>query len=265
MKNTNESKKEKKPPMTKKERWLKALLITVAVILALWTVFAICLLTLKLMTYGPDWEDMSDEDYIGEYTTHIDENGTYYVVPAVPKAGFVFYGGGLVEHTAYLPLMEELASRGILCIMPKLTLNLAILDVYAAADIKGEYADKIPPELWYIGGHSLGGVAASKYYSEVVDDYYGLILLASYSNVDVTSAMCVLSIYGSEDGVLNKNKYEDNKVNVNPQLFTEHVIEGANHCGFGAYGHQRGDGEAKITPDEQRGLAADIMAEFILR
>lgn len=264
MKKEKKSLKAKKQPVSKKELWTRVLLISAAVILSLWTLFAVCLLTIKLMTYGPVWDEMSDLDYNGEYTTHLDENGTYYVVPNTMQAGFVFYAGGLVEHAAYLPFMEELASRGILCVMPKFPLNLALLDVDAAAGIKGEYADKIAPKDWYIGGHSLGGVAAAEYYSKYPNEFYGIVLIASYSTVDLTKAMCVLSIYGSEDQVLNMKKYEKNKENLPSGLLGEFIIEGGNHSGFGAYGQQRGDGEAKITPTEQRKIAADRIAKFMI-
>ena len=38
-------------------------------------------------------------------------------VPDICVAGFIFYPGGKVEHTAYIPLMRALAQKGILCVL----------------------------------------------------------------------------------------------------------------------------------------------------
>lgn len=264
-KNTKAKKAAKTKP-SKKELGKRAALISVAVILSLWTVIAIGLVTLKLMTYEPVWDELYDEDFRGEYDTVSDEDGTYCLVPKRIKAGLIFYTGGLVEHSAYLPLMETLASRGVLCVMPKLTLNLAFLEVDAADGYKEKYAKEVPDNNWYLGGHSLGGVAASKYFSEHLGEYAGLVLLASYTTEDLTLIdVPVISIYGSEDKILNMDNYEENKANLPAALLYEYVIEGANHSGYASYGHQRGDGEASITPSVQREKCADIICGHIIK
>ena len=38
---------------------------------------------------------------------------------------------------------------------------------------------------WYIGGHSLGGTMAGYYIAEHEQEFKGLILLGSYSSVDL--------------------------------------------------------------------------------
>lgn len=52
--------------------------------------------------------------------------------PESPDTGFIFYPGGKVEYTAYIPLMERLASEGILCVLVKMPGHLAVLDRDAA-------------------------------------------------------------------------------------------------------------------------------------
>ena len=59
-----------------------------------------------------------------------------------------------------------------------------------------------------------------------------------------------LSIYGSEDKVLNAEKYLEYKSNL-PADFTEEVIAGGCHAYFGMYGVQKGDGVPRITNTEQ--------------
>ena len=67
-------------------------------------------------------------------------------------------------------------------------------------------------EKWYIGGHSLRGAMAASYLSGCADSYEGLLLLGSYSTEDFSNTdLSVLSIYGSEDMVLNREKYEECK------------------------------------------------------
>jgi len=176
------------------------------------------------------------------------DGNTVAFIPDEAKAGFIFYPGGKVEHTAYAPLMRGLADRGVLCVLVEMPLNLAVLDMNAADGIPEMY-----PQIdsWYIGGHSLGGSMAASHTAKNASVYEGLVLLASYSTADLSSAgMNVISIYGSEDGVLNTEKYAENKVNL-PASFEEYIIEGGCHAGFGSYGPQDGDGAATITGDAQ--------------
>ncbi len=125
--------------------------------------------------------------------------------PEAPKAGLIFYPGGKVEYKAYAPLMAELSKEGILCILLKMPLNLAVLDINAAAGIPAEY-----PEIgyWMLAGHSLGGAMAASYAAKHSDELDALVLLAAYSTADLTSGgLEVLSVYGSEDGLLNPEHY----------------------------------------------------------
>lgn len=180
-------------------------------------------------------------------------------VPKQANAGFIFYPGGKVEYTAYAPLMRALAEQGILCVIPKMPLNLAVLDMDAAENILALY-----PEIdtWYIGGHSLGGSMAASFAAES-DAFEGLILLASYSTADLTeSDLKVLSIYGTEDGVLNMEKYEEYRPNL-PDDTTELTIEGGNHAQFGSYGPQDGDGIAAVSSEEQLQLTAEAIINCI--
>ena len=165
-----------------------------------------------------------------------------------PVAGLIFYPGGKVEHTAYTPLMEALASEGILCVLVEMPFRLAVLDMNAADGIPEAFHEV---EHWYMGGHSLGGSMAASYLASHTEDFDGLILLGSYSTADLSgSGLSVLSVYGSEDGVMNREKYAEYKPNL-PEGFTETVIAGGNHAYFGAYGEQEGDGIATVTPAEQ--------------
>ncbi len=180
--------------------------------------------------------------------------------PENPKAGFIFYPGGKVEYTAYEPLMRACAENDILCVLIKMPFNLAVLDVSAADGIQQRFQSV---ENWYIGGHSLGGSMAAAYLSDNADSFKGLILLGSYSTADFSkSDLKVLSVYGSEDRVMNKEKYNEYKDNL-PSEFAEKIIDGGNHAFFGMYGAQSGDGEATLTNTKQIEITAEIISGFI--
>ena len=164
--------------------------------------------------------------------------------PEEPLAGLIFYPGGKVEHTAYAPLLRTCAERGILCVLVQMPCNLAVLNVNGADGIHERF-----PEIshWYIGGHSLGGAMAASYASGHVNELDGVVLLAAYSTEDLTqSGLAVCSIYGSEDGVMNKEKYDASKANL-PDDAVEFVIVGGCHAGFGCYG----DGTPQISSEDQ--------------
>ena len=201
----------------------------------------------------------ADNEAIGAFlpqgTTWKEEpDGTIVFEPKGATKGFIFYPGGKVEYTAYIPLMQECAEKGILCVLVEMPCNLAVLDINAADGIQNEYPEI---EEWYIGGHSLGGSMAASYLADNTDDYEGLILLGSYSTADLSDTdISVLSVFGSEDKVMNREKYEDNKLNL-PRNFTEVVIDGGCHAYFGMYGTQDGDGTPSITNEEQIRLTVE--------
>lgn len=187
-------------------------------------------------------------------------DSTIVFEPQTAEAGLIFYPGGKVEHTAYIPLMRACASEGILCVLVEMPFRLAVFDVNAAEGIQQQYPEV---QRWYIGGHSLGGSMAAAYLEEHSEDYSGLVLLGSYSTADLSKTnLDVLSVYGSEDQVMNREKYAENKANL-PESTTESIIEGGCHAYFGMYGPQSGDGIPTLTNEEQIDLTAKKIAELV--
>ncbi len=168
-------------------------------------------------------------------------------IPAAPKAGFIFYPGGLVPTEAYAPLLHTLAEEGILCVALDMPLRLAVLDMHAADGVAEQHPDITR---WSIGGHSLGGAMAASHAAKHAADYAALVLLAAYSTEDVPDGMVVASLYGDADGVMNHEKYAEYRANL-PENTVEVVIPGGNHAQFGDYGPQKGDGQATISAQEQ--------------
>ena len=79
----------------------------------------------------------------------------------------------------------------------------------------------------------------------------------------VLLAVCIaFGVYVSEDGVLNREKYEADRANL-PQDTTETIIDGGCHAGFGSYGAQKGDGTPAISAEEQQQQTADALAAWM--
>ena len=185
-------------------------------------------------------------------------DGKLIFSPQNPEYGLIFYPGGKVEYSSYSPLMHRLAAQNVLCIVTSMPFDLAVFNQNAADGIQENYPSV---KYWYIGGHSLGGVMAASYASNHTDTFDGLILLASYSSVDISrSGLNVISVYGSNDGVLDMNKYNES-LSLLPADTKELVINGGCHAYFGSYGTQKGDGEPTITSAEQ----VQQTTEFILK
>ena len=199
--------------------------------------------------------DYSDDSF------RIERDGNVsWFVPENATIGLIFYPGGKVEHTAYAPLMCACAEKGILCALVQMPGNLAVLNANAADGLQQKH-----PEItdWYIAGHSLGGAMAANYAATHFEDYNGLILLAAYSAKDLTkTSLRVLSVYGTEDGVMNRETYEKNRANL-PADTTEIVLKGGCHAQFGSYGQQDGDGIPTISGEEQIRQTVDAISAFV--
>ena len=175
------------------------------------------------------------------------------------EAALVFYPGGKVESTAYLPLLTALAEDGVDCFLVKMPLNMAFMDLNAAAAVQADYAY----DRWYVGGHSLGGAMAAVYAAEHGEGLSGLILLAAYATKPLDQHLAVLELHGSEDGVLNRKKLEEGKQYLPASALSEE-LPGGNHAQFGDYGLQKGDGVARVSRAEQTAWAAERIEGLIL-
>ena len=104
---------------------------------------------------------------------------------------------------------------------------------------------------------------AASYAATHSEELKGLIFLGAYSTKDLSDTdLRVLSLYGSEDQVLNREKLAESH-GLMPPDFTEYVIEGGNHAGYGDYGAQKGDGTATITAEEQRDIVTGKILTFM--
>ena len=171
----------------------------------------------------------------------------------------IFYSGAKVDPIAYSPLCNSIAHMGIDVYIMKMPLYFPLLNINAADKV----ASLNKHQNLYLMGHSLGGSTAALYLSKTnYTSYKGIIFLASYPNKKLNDSYKCLSIYGTNDLVLNKEEYNKNISNF-PLNFKEVIIEGGNHSNFGDYGHQRNDGVASISKEEQINITKQEIMDFI--
>ncbi len=168
----------------------------------------------------------------------------------------IFYPGAKVEYSSYLPLFTDLASKGIDCYLVEMPFNLAFFGINSADGI----IENSDYDHYFMAGHSLGGAMASSYVNSTDKNISGLIYLSSHSPKEIY--VPVLSIRGTNDGVINLTSYNEAK-SLMKNNFTEIVINGGNHAQFGYYGVQSGDGQANITPESQQNQTVDAIMKFI--
>ena len=177
-----------------------------------------------------------------------------------PTKGLILYPGAKVDAKAYAPLARAVAENGYEVVIANMPLDFAMI-----SPNKAEKAIEKYPNIksWTIGGHSLGGVVASKFASEN-DKIDGLVLLASYPMDDKlkNSDIDVLSIWGTRDGVLDMDNLKESKSELpKDTIYVE--IDGGNHAQFGDYGNQKGDNKAQISEEEQLIVTKECISDFM--
>ena len=170
----------------------------------------------------------------------------------------IFYPGGKVEETAYAPLLHRLAGQGMDVCLVSMPFHLAVFGANKADQVMKQY----DYAHWYIGGHSLGGAMAASYAASHSSALSGVIMLAAYPTKLLDEKIQAITIYGSEDGVLNRTRMEEAKRYLTDNSRTC-VIEGGNHAQFGNYGAQDGDGNAAVTSEEQQLQTVEFILQNI--
>jgi len=176
--------------------------------------------------------------------------------------GLIFYPGGLVEPTAYAPILHQIAEKGVLVIITPMPLNLAILNTGAVNAVIDAY-----PQIttWILAGHSLGGASAAIFVENNPDSIDAIALWDSYppDSADLSdNTISVISIFSTTNNFPNTENF-NNKKHLLPADTIFIGIEGANHAQFGDYGPQKGDVVASMSLAEQHEQVTEIMLDFI--
>lgn len=175
------------------------------------------------------------------------EEGGYLFDGPGESTALVFLPGAKVQSEAYAPLMHDLAASGVDCLLVDPPFNIAFLAAPSLEDTVG----RLSYDHLMMAGHSMGGVVAASHVAEHPESADALVLLASYPSSKIPEGIALLSIYGTEDTVLNPDAYDEAR-SLWPPDAQQLVIAGGNHAGFGSYGRQSRDGEASISQGEQR-------------
>jgi len=179
------------------------------------------------------------------------------------ETGLVFYPGGLVEPSAYAPILRMIAEEGVLVVVTPMPLNLAILNAGAANS-----AIDAHPQIstWILAGHSLGGAAAAIFAENNPTRIDAIALWDSYppNSADLSdNSISAISIFGTTNSLPNTANFNGRR-HLLPANTLFVGVEGANHAQFGDYGPQRGDVVASLSPAEQHERVAEIMLDFII-
>lgn len=220
---------------------IKTILITSTLLIGLCSVFA-------YRTYQAD--KVALELIYSNQSISIQETLDYYLITPIvnntDNPTIIFYSGGLVTTSSYLYNMGIIAAKlSTRVVLIKPPLNLAIVPSISLETIKS----RLNLQSLILTGHSLGGVKACLDYKPNIG-IKKLVLMGSYCTNDLSKeGFELVSLYGSNDKVLQLKNLEDAKKNT-PSKSIFKVIEGANHSIFGSYGKQAGDGKADISKTE---------------
>ncbi|MBL8045793.1 MAG: alpha/beta hydrolase [Anaerolineales bacterium] len=177
-----------------------------------------------------------------------------------PAVGFIFYSGGRVPAAAYAPAAQKIAEQGYAVFLPPMPFNLAFFNINAAQAIQQAH-----PEItaWAVGGHSLGGVAASEYAAQNLGRVQGLVLWASYPNSNVSQAvMRAVSIYGALEN--SRESFTSAQARANLPARVEFVsISGGNHEQFGYYTGQLNDAVPQVGRDSQQQQVVEATVKLL--
>lgn len=236
-----------------KKVWILCLGIFLALVLSLIIIY-------QVMVYAPSPEAKAAMKSDDKVSVSIGQAGyRFEPVGKAEEPNVIFYPGGLVDPKSYAPFARKLAEEGHRVYVASMPLNLAFMGQNKADDFIAEH----PEQSYIIGGHSLGGVFASRYAAEHAEQLSGVFFLAAYADEAGSLAntnLAALQLTASMDGVLNSKAWENGKKFMPAE--TEYVtIEGGNHGQFGSYGPQKGDQQASIKPQEQLDqVSEDLLA-----
>lgn len=231
--------------MKKFKRWLIAIGLLLVVGMIAGQVY------LKHAAHAP----ASTAAKVEKQATH--KAGVLYFGKPTAKLTVVVYPGALVDPGAYSIWAQTVAQAGYRVAIVSFPDDLAVLKPNAAAAVLKSN------QPYVIGGHSLGGVMASRYAAKHSRNLKGVFFLASYPDAKgALRDVPVLSLTASHDQVLKRDAWRKAKANL-PDDTQYHELSGGNHAGFGDYGKQAGDGVATISNATQQRWVAEQLISWL--
>ena len=182
------------------------------------------------------------------------------------QAGLIFFPGGLVAAEAYGPMARRLAEQGHAVSIVRLPFRTAPTAAYQEMAFEtARNTMAASPRRWIIGGHSRGGMLATRFVHAHSRPGRGLALVGTTHprEIDLSalpSCVPVIKVSASRDGVARESESARFRQNLPPH--TRFVsIEGGNHTQFGYYRYQLLDRRASISREtQQRQLVEALIA-----
>ena len=207
----------------------------------------------------------------GTYAVETIDNNTRYPFDAIiyqpkgvtPKIGIMFYPGMPVDYRDYGPILKNLASAGYLVVSCEFPLDTGALNVTAAE----EYVARFPNiDEWFLAGHSHGGGCACVEASLNIDQWKGLILMASIPTVlPLPDDYPVLMFHATEDGAVPKRTNVILCAEIGNTDLTKVTIKGGNHAQFGDYGVQSNDNPSTISAEKQQTIVTTKTLKWLAK
>jgi hypothetical protein len=166
------------------------------------------LVWVKTGTYLAGWVALSALESTDRVTITQDKWIVFTPVEET-ETGLIFYPGGLVEPTAYAPILHQIADEGVFIVITPMPLNLAILNTGAANNVIEAY-----PQIstWILAGHSLGGASAAIFAENNPSRIDAIALWDSYpaDSADLSdNALLAISIFGTTNKIPNTENFND--------------------------------------------------------
>lgn len=235
----------------------------------IWITFGLSFLIWQFHSFSAQGFDETLAESSTEVAISDEEKDIVFLPQKNPhRYGVLFFPGGGVDPTAYLPLNRKIAENGVLAIIVKLPYRFAPFDAHKELAVKNalEIQSKYPEiEHWLVCGHSKGGEMAAMLAANYPEKIDGLVLMATshpkrFSLAD--TKMPVKKIYGSNDGVAAPYKIQET-AHYLPADVAWVEIKGGNHSQFGYYGEQLMDNSATISRDAQQAIILQEILKMI--
>lgn len=182
------------------------------------------------------------------------------------RAGLLFFPGALVDPEAYAPMARRIAEAGHRAVIVRLPFRMAPTPGYeemAFQTVRQTMAAS--PRPWVVGGHSRGGMLATKFAAAFPGLAAGYLLVATTHprELDLSGIpVPVMKIYGTRDGLATPDEVRQYAGNLpSGTIYVE--IAGGNHRQFGHYRYQLMDGRPGIGREEQQRQTVAAILGFL--
>lgn len=254
--------KERKKLKARKKKQIKSLLIK-TILIAIILVFTMFLFhinkTYKLKAYT---QNLIKSDLEINIIYDKDDNLVLRPYNTSKKESIIIYPSSGIEPKGYIGLGRKLAARGYKVVIAKIPMNYPFFSFDKANKI---ISANSKDEKWYLVSHNTSGEVAAKV-AAGNKKIVGVVFMGTYPLNDELKLINepVLTIWGTNDGVLDFSKFSTYKSNL-PASAEFMEIVGGNNTNFADVNLITGDREARTGTSIQQDMSAKRIDRFITR